>query len=62
MYRQELVQTDQCLDHRCQALVDIKDNDEKDSAFRGFCKLIQTNPAGVAKVWHSIVQPHNEPH
>jgi hypothetical protein len=54
------VQTDRCLDHRCQALVDIKDNDEKDSAFRGFCKLIQTNPAGVAKVWRSSGEAQNE--
>jgi transportin-1 len=34
----------------CQALVDIKDNEEKDSAFRGFCKLIQTNPSGITRV------------
>jgi len=39
--------------------VDIKDNDEKDSAFRGFCKLIQTNPAGVAKVWRSSCESWN---
>lgn len=35
---------------RCQALFEIKDNEEKDSAFRGFCTLIQRNPAGIAKV------------
>lgn len=37
----------------CQALWEIKDNEEKDSAFRGFCLLIQANPAGVSKhfVW-----------
>ncbi|KAG9028013.1 hypothetical protein FS837_004015 [Tulasnella sp. UAMH 9824] len=37
----------------CQALWEIKDNEEKDSAFRGFCMLIQANPAGVSKhfVW-----------
>ena len=34
----------------CQALVDIKDNEEKDSAFRGFCTLIQANPSGISKV------------
>jgi transportin-1 len=30
-------------------LWEIKDNDEKDSAFRGFCMLIQANPAGIQK-------------
>jgi transportin-1 len=34
----------------CQALHEIRDNEEKDSAFRGFCTLVQTNPAGIAKV------------
>ncbi len=34
----------------CQALYEIRDNDEKDSAFRGLCTLVQTNPAGIAKV------------
>lgn len=33
----------------CQALWDIKDNDEKDSAFRGLCEMIKTNPNGAAK-------------
>ncbi|KAN0062736.1 hypothetical protein ACQY0O_004931 [Thecaphora frezii] len=33
----------------CQALWDIKDNDEKDSAFRGLCEMIQVNPNGAAK-------------
>ncbi|KAK0525033.1 hypothetical protein OC834_004616 [Tilletia horrida] len=32
----------------CQALWDIKDNDEKDSAFRGLCEMIQVNPNGAA--------------
>ncbi|GAA5969003.1 hypothetical protein JCM21900_002095 [Sporobolomyces salmonicolor] len=32
----------------CQALADIKDNDEKDSAFRGICSAIQVNPNGVS--------------
>lgn len=34
----------------CNALAEIKDNDEKDSAFRGICLAIQSNPAGVAEV------------
>lgn len=34
----------------CQALHEIRDNEEKDSAYRGFCTLVQTNPAGLAKV------------
>jgi transportin-1 len=34
----------------CAALIDIKDNEEKDSAFRGFCTLIQTNPNGITRV------------
>ncbi|KAI0326350.1 ARM repeat-containing protein [Cubamyces sp. BRFM 1775] len=33
----------------CQALYEIRDNEEKDSAFRGFCTLVQTNPAGIMK-------------
>ncbi|KZV89097.1 ARM repeat-containing protein [Exidia glandulosa HHB12029] len=33
----------------CQALFEIKDNDEKDSAFRGFCSLVQRNPSGISK-------------
>ncbi|KAK0565515.1 hypothetical protein OC861_003738 [Tilletia horrida] len=32
----------------CQALWDIKDNEEKDSAFRGLCEMIQVNPNGAA--------------
>ena len=34
----------------CDALAEIKDNDEKDSAFQGICRAIQANPAGVAEV------------
>lgn len=34
----------------CQALYEIRDNEEKDSAFRGLCTLVQTNPAGITKV------------
>ncbi|KAG8926361.1 hypothetical protein FRC03_004321 [Tulasnella sp. 419] len=33
----------------CQALWEIKDNEEKDSAFRGFCTLIQLNPNGISQ-------------
>ncbi|TFK26328.1 transportin-PC [Coprinopsis marcescibilis] len=44
----------------CQALFEIRDNEEKDSAFRGLCTLVQTNPAGIAKslIWfcNSIVR------
>ncbi|BGP52980.1 hypothetical protein JCM8202_004064 [Rhodotorula sphaerocarpa] len=32
----------------CQALADIKDNDEKESAFRGICAAIQVNPGGIS--------------
>lgn len=34
----------------CDALAEIKDNEEKDSAFRGICLAIRTNPSGVAEV------------
>ncbi|PFH50468.1 hypothetical protein AMATHDRAFT_3953 [Amanita thiersii Skay4041] len=44
----------------CQALYEIRDNEEKDSAFRGFCTLVKTNPTGIAKslLWfcNSIVR------
>ncbi|KAL9712234.1 hypothetical protein Ac2012v2_005312 [Leucoagaricus gongylophorus] len=44
----------------CQALYEIRDNDEKDSAFRGLCTLVQTNPVGITKslLWfcNSIVR------
>ncbi|WFD03877.1 hypothetical protein MOBT1_002573 [Malassezia obtusa] len=33
----------------CQALWDIKDNDEKDSAFQGLCEMIRTNPNGATQ-------------
>ncbi|KAI0295294.1 ARM repeat-containing protein [Russula brevipes] len=33
----------------CQALFEIRDNEEKDSAFRGLCTLVQVNPMGIAK-------------
>lgn len=32
---------------RCTSLRHIRDNDEKDSAFRGMCNLITVNPVGV---------------
>lgn len=34
----------------CQALWEIKDNSEKDSAFRGFCSMIEINPQGIQNV------------
>ena len=34
----------------CVALHDIRDNEEKDSAFRGLCQLVQVNPGGIWKV------------
>lgn len=34
----------------CTALWEIKDNEEKDSAFRGFCMMISANPAGIESV------------
>ncbi|KAJ7203941.1 armadillo-type protein [Mycena rebaudengoi] len=33
----------------CQVLYEIRDNEEKDSVFRGFCTLVQANPLGIAK-------------
>lgn len=33
----------------CQSLWDIKDNEEKDSAFRGLCEMIKANPNGAVK-------------
>lgn len=34
----------------CTALWEIKDNDEKDSAFRGFCMMVGANPSGLQDV------------
>lgn len=34
----------------CTALWEIKDNEEKDSAFRGFCMMVGANPAGLETV------------
>ena len=33
----------------CQALYEIRDNEEKDSAFRGLCTMVQVYPAGITK-------------
>ncbi|KAM0748729.1 Transportin-PC [Meredithblackwellia eburnea MCA 4105] len=35
----------------CSALTDIKDNEEKDSAFRGICAAIQLNPNGISSAF-----------
>lgn len=34
---------------RCTSLRNIRDNEEKDSAFRGMCQMITVNPAGVVQ-------------
>jgi hypothetical protein len=34
----------------CTVLWDIKDNDEKGSAFLGFCQLVMLNPNGMIQV------------
>lgn len=34
----------------CTALWEIKDNEEKDSAFRGFCMMVGANPSGLENV------------
>lgn len=33
--------------YRCISLRNIRDNEEKDSAFRGMCQMITVNPVGV---------------
>lgn len=33
--------------NRCISLRNIRDNEEKDSAFRGMCQMITVNPVGV---------------
>jgi transportin-1 len=38
----------------CTALWEIKDNEEKDSAFRGFCMMIASNPSGIQDVCHLV--------
>lgn len=39
----------------CEALCEIRDNEEKDSAFCGLCTLVQQNPEGVASVGQIII-------
>lgn len=39
----------------CTALWEIKDNEEKDSAFRGFCMMVGVNPSGLDNVSTSSV-------
>lgn len=40
---------------RCTSLRNIRDNEEKDSAFRGICVMIGVNPAGVVQVrWYTV--------
>ena len=34
---------------RCTSLRNIRDNEEKDSAFRGVCNMISLNPQGVVQ-------------
>ena len=34
---------------RCISLRNIRDNEEKDSAFRGVCNMISVNPGGVVE-------------
>lgn len=34
---------------RCTSLRNIRDNEEKDSAFRGVCHMINVNPGGVVQ-------------
>jgi len=34
---------------RCISLRNIRDNEEKDSAFRGVCNMISVNPSGVVE-------------
>jgi hypothetical protein len=34
---------------RCSSLRNIRDNEEKDSAFRGICGMIGVNPGGVVQ-------------
>ena len=35
--------------YRCTSLRNIRDNEEKDSAFRGVCHMISVNPGGVVQ-------------
>ena len=38
-----------CSACRCISLRNIRDNEEKDSAFRGVCNMISVNPSGVVE-------------
>lgn len=38
-----------CKHNRCISLRNIRDNEEKDSAFRGVCNMISVNPGGVVE-------------
>lgn len=40
----------------CTALWEIKDNEEKDSAFRGFCMMVSANPSGLDNVSFPFIQ------
>lgn len=40
--------------HRCTSLRNIRDNEEKDSAFRGICMMIGVNPGGVVQVTYML--------
>lgn len=44
----------------CTSLRNIRDNEEKDSAFRGICMMIGVNPAGVVQVRGGLLNtvPH----
>ncbi|MEQ2161025.1 Transportin-1, partial [Goodea atripinnis] len=39
---------------RCTSLRNIRDNEEKDSAFRGICTMISVNPGGVVQILHGF--------
>ena len=42
---------------RCTSLRNIRDNEEKDSAFRGICNMIGINPGGVVQVNRLFLVP-----
>lgn len=46
---------------RCSSLRNIRDNEEKDSAFRGICTMITVNPGGVVQVrLSSVIVEHSD--
>lgn len=45
----EIVQHSVMVLCRCTSLRNIRDNEEKDSAFRGVCLMIGANPSGVVQ-------------